>query len=99
MKSKKIIKKNFWNPAYKGEILMQDSVRDAFMVALSKNGFSVTGEKSERDRQEVDEILRGEFENARKIISEHRPALERAKNFLLEKHTISDTEFTDILNS
>ena len=66
---------------------------------MSKNGFSVTGEKSERDRQEVDEILRGEFENARKIISEHRSALERAKNFLLEKHTISDAEFTDILNS
>ena len=66
---------------------------------MSKNGFSVTGEKSERDRQEVDEILRCEFENARKIISEHRSALERAKNFLLEKHTISDAEFTDILNS
>ena len=30
-----------WNEKYKGEILMQDSIRDAFMVALSKNGFSV----------------------------------------------------------
>lgn len=27
---------DLWNPAYKGEILMQDSVRDAFMVALKK---------------------------------------------------------------
>ena len=31
---------DLWNPAYKGEILMQDSVRDAFMVALKKDGFS-----------------------------------------------------------
>ena len=31
---------DLWNPAYKGEILMQDSVRDAFMVALKKDGLS-----------------------------------------------------------
>ncbi|HAT02203.1 MAG TPA: spermidine/putrescine ABC transporter permease/substrate-binding protein PotCD [Oribacterium sp.] len=32
--------KDLWNPKLKNEILMQDSVRDAFMVALKKNGYS-----------------------------------------------------------
>ena len=32
---------DLWNPAYKGEILMQDSVRDAFMVALKARGYSM----------------------------------------------------------
>ncbi len=31
---------DLWNHAYKGEILMQDSVRDAFMVALKSLGYS-----------------------------------------------------------
>ena len=30
-----------WDPKYSGQILMQDSIRDAFMVALSKNGYSI----------------------------------------------------------
>ena len=30
-----------WNPKYKGEILMQDSVRDAFMIPMIRNGFSI----------------------------------------------------------
>ena len=32
---------DLWNPKLKGEILMQDSVRDAFMVALKKDGHSM----------------------------------------------------------
>ena len=32
---------DLWNPKLKGEILMQDSVRDAFMVALKKEGQSM----------------------------------------------------------
>ena len=30
-----------WDEKYAGQILMQDSVRDAFMVALAKNGYSI----------------------------------------------------------
>ena len=30
-----------WDPKYSGQILMQDSVRDAYMVALIKNGYSL----------------------------------------------------------
>ena len=30
-----------WDEKYSGEILMQDSIRDAFMVALARNGFSI----------------------------------------------------------
>lgn len=32
---------DLWDEKLSGEILMQDSVRDAFMVALKKNGFSM----------------------------------------------------------
>ncbi len=32
---------DLWNPAYEGEILMQDSVRDAFMVSLKSLGYSM----------------------------------------------------------
>ena len=35
---------DLWNPAYAGEILMQDSVRDAFMVALKSLGYSMNTE-------------------------------------------------------
>lgn len=38
---------DLWNPALKNEILMQDSVRDAFMVALKKNGYSCNTENPE----------------------------------------------------
>ena len=30
-----------WDPKYSGEILMQDSIRDAFMVALARRGYSI----------------------------------------------------------
>lgn len=32
---------DLWNPKFSGEILMQDSVRDAFMVALKSLGYSM----------------------------------------------------------
>ena len=38
---------DLWNPKLKNEILMQDSVRDAFMVALKKNGYSCNTEDPE----------------------------------------------------
>lgn len=38
---------DLWNPAYKGEILMQDSVRDAFMVALKALNYSMNTENTE----------------------------------------------------
>lgn len=38
---------DLWDPAYEGEILMQDSVRDAFMVALKSLGYSMNTENPE----------------------------------------------------
>jgi len=38
---------DLWDERLSGEILMQDSVRDAFMVALKKNGFSQNTESEE----------------------------------------------------
>ena len=47
---------DLWNPAYKGEILMQDSVRDAFMVALKSLGYSMNTENV-AELQEAKQLL------------------------------------------
>lgn len=48
---------DLWNPALKDEILMQDSVRDAFMVALKKDGHSLNSlEAGELDQAMADLI-------------------------------------------
>ncbi len=46
---------DLWDEKLSGEILMQDSVRDAFMVALKKDGFSMnsTDEDELQDRKSV----------------------------------------------
>ncbi|MBQ7680275.1 MAG: extracellular solute-binding protein, partial [Butyrivibrio sp.] len=46
-----------WDPKYKGEILMQDSIRDAFMVALARRGYDInTTNPSEIDAATQDLI-------------------------------------------
>lgn len=47
---------DLWNPAYAGEILMQDSVRDAFMVALKAKGYSMNT-TDEAELQEAKQML------------------------------------------
>lgn len=47
---------DLWNPAYEGEILMQDSVRDAFMVALKSLGYSMNS-VNETELQEAKQLL------------------------------------------
>ena len=44
---------DLWNTKLKGEILMQDSVRDAFMVALKKEGHSM----NTVDEKQLDEAM------------------------------------------
>ncbi len=45
---------DLWNPALKGEILMQNSVRDSFMVALKKEGYS----QNSTNEQELDQAMK-----------------------------------------
>lgn len=46
-----------WDPKYSGQILMQDSIRDAFMVALERRGYSVnTTDPSELEEAAADLI-------------------------------------------
>ena len=47
---------DLWNEDLKGEILMQDSVRDAFMVALKKDGFSMNT-TDEKELQQAKQAL------------------------------------------
>jgi len=55
---------DLWNPALKNEILMQDSVRDAFMVALKKNGLSCNTENTD------------ELDTAMRDLIEHKPIVQ-----------------------
>lgn len=47
---------DLWNPALSGEILMQDSVRDAFMVALKALGYSMNTSDT-KELEEAKELL------------------------------------------
>ena len=47
---------DLWDEKFKGEILMQDSVRDAFMVALKSFGYSMNT-KNESELQEAKDLL------------------------------------------
>lgn len=55
---------DLWNPAYEGEILMQDSVRDAFMVALKSMGYSMNS---------VDET---ELQAAKQLLIDQKPLVQ-----------------------
>ena len=46
-----------WDEKYSGQILMQDSVRDAFMVALIKNGFSLNTKDPAEIRIATDDLI------------------------------------------
>ncbi len=46
-----------WNPKYNGSILMQDSVRDAMMVALLKNGYSLNTTDPDEIRVATDDLI------------------------------------------
>jgi spermidine/putrescine transport system substrate-binding protein/spermidine/putrescine transport system permease protein len=46
-----------WDEKYNGQILMQDSVRDAFMVALIKNGFSLNSTDPAEIRIATDDLI------------------------------------------
>ena len=47
-----------WDPKYKDQILMQDSVRDSFMVALRKNGFSMNSKNPKELQIAADDLIR-----------------------------------------
>ena len=55
---------DLWDPRYEGEILMQDSVRDAFMVALKMNGHSLNSTDP------------AELEEAKNLLLEQKPLVQ-----------------------
>ncbi len=48
---------DLWDERLSGEILMQDSVRDAFMVALKKDGYSMNSENEEELQQAKQDLI------------------------------------------
>ena len=48
---------DLWDERLSGEILMQDSVRDAFMVALKKDGYSMNSESRDELKQAKQELI------------------------------------------
>ena len=55
---------DLWDEKLSGEILMQDSVRDAFMVALKKDGFSMNSSDE------------GELEQAKQALIDQKPLVQ-----------------------
>lgn len=55
---------DLWDEKFKGEILMQDSVRDAFMVALKELGYSMNTTDA------------GELEEAKKLLLAQKPLVQ-----------------------
>ena len=55
---------DLWDPRYEGEILMQDSVRDALMVALKMNGHSLNSTDA------------AELEEAKNLLLEQKPLVQ-----------------------
>jgi spermidine/putrescine transport system substrate-binding protein/spermidine/putrescine transport system permease protein len=56
---------DMWNEDYKGEILMQDAMRDLLMVGLKKNNFSLnTTNQNELDKATEDLIIQKPLVNA-----------------------------------
>ena len=55
---------DLWDPALKGEILMQDSVRDAFMCALKPLGYSLNSTDP------------GELEEAKELLIQQKPLVQ-----------------------
>ena len=48
---------DFWDERLDGEILMQDSVRDAFMVALKKDGYSMNSDNEDELQQAKQDLI------------------------------------------
>jgi len=48
---------DLWNPAYKDEIIMQDSIRDAYMVALKSLGYSMNSTNEEEIQKATQKLI------------------------------------------
>mgnify|MGYP002623832141 FL=1 len=46
-----------WDEEYAGQILMQDSVRDAFMVALARNGYSINTTNADELEKAANDLI------------------------------------------
>lgn len=64
---------------------------------MLKDSLSYVDEIDEHTRQEVNTILKAQLERAQTIIVRHKEELLEAKNFLIEKETISDEEFSKFI--
>ena len=47
-----------WDEKYKGQILMQDALREIFMVALKKNGFSLNSKDPEELEKATEDLIK-----------------------------------------
>lgn len=48
---------DLWNEKFKAQMVMPDSVRDAFMIGLKKNGYSLNSTDEEEIRKAADDLI------------------------------------------
>jgi len=49
---------DLWNEKFKGQMVMPDSVRDAFMIGLKKNGYSLNSTNEAEIKKAADELIK-----------------------------------------
>ena len=64
---------------------------------MSKNGFVYSKELDEVGKQEINDILKDQFDKAKEYIEKYKDKITEAKEYLLANSTISDEDFTRIV--
>ena len=64
---------------------------------MSQNGFVYSKELDDAGKQEINDILKEQFDKAKECIEEYKEKMSEAKEYLLANSTISDEEFTRIV--
>ena len=64
---------------------------------MSKNGFANKKELDDAGWQEVNNILKEQFDRAQELVENNKDKIEEAKEYLLSNRTITDEEFSRIV--
>ena len=86
-----------WGMSPLGPIAFGDHHDTVFLGREITRNENVSEETARRIDDEIHRIIEGEHERARKIISEHRPALDKIAEALLEHETIDGKHVLEVL--
>jgi cell division protease FtsH len=86
-----------WGMSPLGPIAFGDHHDTVFLGREITRNENVSEETARRIDEEIHRIIEGEYERAKKIIAEHRPALDKIAEALLEHETIDGKHVLEVL--